>query len=119
MEKLIPGKILAQEEVKSSSSDNVYTVTICDNCIVCTCPAGGTQTPCKHMREVFFKHLELIKEVNIDFYNDLWLLFEMKNDKYHNPSEYKELSKKLIYTDKEISLEAHLNKVKLKRNENE
>ena len=114
MGKITPGQIIAQEEVKSSSSDNVYMVILFDNCIVCTCPAGGRKTFCKHMLEVVYKNLELIKHTNKQFYDDLALLLEMKNDKYHDVAAFKELSSKLIYSDKEIALEAHLNSIRLK-----
>ena len=114
MNKIIPGGILAQEEVKSSSSDNIYTVILFENCIACTCPAGGRKTFCKHMIEIVYNHLEKIKETNIDFYNDLALLLEMKNDRYHDVDAFKELSSNLIYSDKEIALEAHLNSIRLK-----
>lgn len=109
MEKIIPGEILAQETVKSSSSDNVYTVTLYDNCISCNCPAGGRKTFCKHMVAIVHKNLELIRETNTDFYNNLALLLEMKNDKNHNINEFKELSVKLICSNKTIANQAYHN----------
>ena len=109
MNKIIPSGILAQEEVKSSSSDNVYTVILFENCIACTCPAGGRKTFCKHMVETVYNHLEKIKETNIDFYNDLAILLEMKNDRNHDINKFKELSAKLIYSDKEIAQQAAIN----------
>ena len=117
MGKIIPGEILAQEEIKSSSSDNVYTVILFENCIACTCPAGGRKTFCKHMVEVVYNYLEQIKETNINFYNDLILLLEMKNDKYHDIEVFKELSHKLIHSDKEIAREAHLNSLRINEGE--
>ena len=44
MQKIIPGNIIEQKNVKSSSSENIYTVTLYDNCVSCTCPAGGRKT---------------------------------------------------------------------------
>lgn len=114
MNKIIPGQIIAQEEVKSSSSDNVYIVILFENCIACTCPAGGRKTFCKHMVKVVYDNLELIKETNTEFYKDLALLLEMKNDKHHDINEFKELSAKLIYSNKEIAEQAHINSLPFK-----
>ena len=61
MKKIVPGNILVQETVKSSSSDNVYTVTLYDNCISCNCPAGIHNSFCKHAESVLKKNIELIK----------------------------------------------------------
>ena len=109
MNKITPGNILAQEEVKSSSSNNIYTVTLYDNCISCTCPAGGRKTFCKHMVEIVYNNLDLIQHTNKQFYNDLILLLEMKNDRNHDIDDFKELSKKLIYSDKNIANQAYYN----------
>ena len=119
MEKLIPGKILAQEEVNSSSSNNVYIVILFDNCIVCTCPAGGRKTFCKHMVEVVYKNLELIKHTNKQFYDDLALLLEMKNDRYHDVDAFKELSSNLIYSDKDIAQQSAINSSAFKEEKKE
>lgn len=110
--------ILAQEEVKSSSSDNVYTVTLFDNCISCTCPAGGRKTFCKHMTSIVHKNLETIKQVSPQFYNDLMLLLEMKNDSNHDIEVFKELSTKLIHSDKGIATEAFKNSAFFKEEKN-
>ena len=119
MQKIIPGEVLAQEEVKSSSSNNIYIVTLYDNCISCTCPAGGRKTFCKHMVEVVYKNLELIKHTNKQFYDDLALLLEMKNDKYHDVAAFKELSSKLIYSDKKIANQAYYNAKSLQQEGNQ
>lgn len=106
----IPGEILAQEEVKSSSSDNTYIVTLFDNCISCTCPAGGRKTFCKHMLSLVHQNLEKIK-TDSEFYKNLILLLEMKNDKNLDYEAFKELSAKLIHSDKGIAQQAALNSV--------
>ncbi len=103
MEKIIPGEILAQEEIKSSSSNNIYIATIYDNCISCTCPAGGRKTLCKHLISVIHNNLELIKQKNINFYNELITLLETKNDRIHDIEAFKSLSNKLIYSNKDIA----------------
>lgn len=114
--KIVPRNILAQEEVKSSSSDNTYIVTIFDNCISCTCPAGGRKTFCKHMLTIVHQNLEQIEKVNLEFYKDLILLLEMKNDKNQDYEAFKELSAKLIHSDKGIAQQAALNSVAYSEN---
>ena len=109
MKKVLPNEILLQENVMSSTSDNVYIVTLYDNCLSCTCPAGGRKTFCKHMQSIVYNNLELIKEKNIEFYNNLVQLLEMKNDKNHNVDVFKEICQSVIYTDRSISQEAYKN----------
>ena len=112
MEKIVPGKILAQETVKSSSSDNVYTITLYDNCISCNCPAGGRKTLCKHALGVLTKNLDLIKETNIKFYNKIDVLLQLK--KIGNKEDYKELSEEILFIDKKIAEQAHNKAAKIK-----
>ena len=116
MGKIIPGEILAQEEVKSSSSDNVYTVILYDNCISCTCPAGGRKTFCKHMNNIVHKNSEAIKNTN--FYNDLALFLELKNNKEKNFELLKEFQNRIIYSNKEVANEAFLNSAFFKEERN-
>lgn len=116
---VVPGKILAQEKIKSSSSDNFYTVVLYDNCISCTCPAGGRKTLCKHMLKIIDNNLMLIKDANLEFLKELTLLLEMKNDKNHNLNDFKELSSKLIYSNKAIAEEAFYNAMPFAKMKNE
>ena len=76
--KLIHGKIIAQEEIKSSSSDNVYEVTLYDNCISCTCPAGGKKCLCKHMVKVLHDNIEILQKEYPIFYKKISEALEMK-----------------------------------------
>lgn len=112
MEKIIPGEILAQEEIKSSSSDNIYTVTLYDNCVSCNCPAGGRKTLCKHALSVLSKNTELIKNVNGEFYNKIDVLFQLK--KLGNKEDYKKLSEEILFVDKQIAQQAHNKATKVK-----
>ena len=53
-----PSNIILEKQIKSKTSDNVYTVVIFDNAIACTCPAGGKKQICKHMVSVVHENLE-------------------------------------------------------------
>lgn len=112
MEKIIPGAILFQDEVKSSSSDSIYQVTVYDNCVSCTCPAGGRKTLCKHILSVLTKNLELIKEKAPEFYNKIDVLFQLK--KLNHKEDYKKLSEEILYINRKIAEQAHDNAVKVK-----
>lgn len=112
MGKVIPGQLLAQEEVKSSSSNNVYIITLYDNCISCNCPAGGRKTLCKHAISVLTKNLELLRSANIEFYNKIDVLLQLK--KNGNKEDYKKLSEEVIFVNKETAEQAHNKAVKIK-----
>lgn len=122
MTKIIPGEKIAEETVKSSSSDNVYTVTLYDNCISCTCPAGGRKTLCKHMVGIIHHNLEVLKNKNSAFHKDICYLLEMKNDKNHDVATFKNLSSMLIFSDKNIAQQSFFNSTpfvneKIKKND--
>ena len=105
----IPGEILAQEEVKSSSSDNTYLVTLFDNCISCTCPAGNKKEYCEHMQDLIYKNWQVLKDTNEYFYNKSFVLKDSlygHNGKY---GEYLLLADELIYiADEYTSEQAHI-----------
>jgi len=63
MTKLEPQKLITKKTIKSKTSDNIYTVWVFDNCVACTCPAGGKRQLCKHIIEIVHENLEQIKEV--------------------------------------------------------
>lgn len=109
MSKLEPGQQIANEDFKSSSSNNIYTTVLYDNCISCNCPAGGRKSVCKHMVSLIHSNLEVIKEKNSEFYNDLQLLLEMKNDKNKDLEKFKKLCDKLIYINRDIAEKAFEN----------
>lgn len=108
MSKIIPGEIIAKEEIKSSSSNNVYEVILYDNCISCNCPAGGKKNLCKHMVSVLHNNIEKIQNYT-DFYNSIVLALTMKNDKNKNPDEYKKVLESIIFVDRKIAEKAHDN----------
>jgi len=95
--------ILIQKQVKSLSSENIYNVTICNNCVMCDCPAGGKKILCKHIIEVFNENADIIKEKSPVFYNDMLQLISIKKDKNHNSDDLKKISDKLILTNKYIA----------------
>lgn len=109
MGKIIPGEILAQEEVKSSSSDNVYTVILYDNCISCTCPAGNKKEYCEHMQNLVYKNWQVLKKTNIGFYNKTFVLKDGLYKASKDFVEYKLFADELIYIDNEyIAEQAHI-----------
>ena len=60
------------------------------------------------MVSIVHKNLELIKSVNIEFYRNLELAIEMKNNPHKDLQTYIELLNQLIYVNKEIAREAFL-----------
>ena len=107
-------EILDAIETPSSSSSNVYTTVLFDDCISCNCPAGGRKSFCKHMVAIIHKNLELIKSMNINFYNDLITALEMKNNPNKNLQAYVKLLNQIIYVNKDIALQAFIHAEKLK-----
>lgn len=101
--------VILSEEIKSSSSNNVYTVTVYQNQISCTCPAGGSKTLCKHMIEVIKKHSEELKQQTPEFLSEITNLIDAKKNKTKTKEEIKELSAKLIFVNRAISEKAHDN----------
>ncbi len=111
--KIIPGKIIFREQIKSSSSKNIYTVTIYDNCISCTCPAGGKQMLCKHVIEIIHKNFEKLREQIPEFFAILIKFIEAKNNKSVDRNLLQQYAKEIIYLNKEITEKAHNNKENL------
>ena len=109
MPNITPSKIIATEDIKSSSSNNVYTVTLYDNCISCNCPAGGRKSFCKHMVSMLHKNIEVIEKENSSFFENVIQLLELKNDRNHDIEEYKDLCNKVIFVNKNIAEKAHDN----------
>ena len=107
-------RILDVVDTPSSSSDNIYTTVLFDDCISCNCPAGGRKSFCKHMVSIIHKNFELIKSTNINFYNDLISALEMKNNPDKDLNVYIELLKKIIYVNKDIARDAFLHAENLK-----
>lgn len=109
MTKLEPGILLIKQEIKSSSSDNVYEVNLYDNCISCNCPAGGKKSLCKHMVKVIHDNVELLQDKYPEFYNVLSDVLIMKNDKNKDVDKYKSLLEGIIYVNRKIAEKAHDN----------
>ena len=113
MSAIVPGNVVKQEEIKSSSSDNIYTVTLYDNCVSCTCPAGGRKTFCKHMAKVIHDNLEILKSVNMDFVEIIEGFLLLKNDKNTSKDVLKQHAEKLIFVNRAIAEKAHDNDYKV------
>ena len=107
--KLIPNEIIKQFEVKSARTENRYIVTFYDNCVSCTCPAGGKKQLCKHVQKMFFNNLEYFKENAPIIYNNLIVAFEAKNNKELNRTQKLEEYAKVVYVNKDIAEEAWSN----------
>ena len=101
-------EVLDAIETPSSSSSNVYTTVLFKDCISCNCPAGGRKSFCKHMVSIVHKNLELIKSVNIDFYNRLQTILEMKNNINKDKQVYIKLLNEIIYVDRDIARQAFI-----------
>lgn len=111
--KIIPGETIVREQIKSSSSNNIYTVTIYDNCVSCTCPAGGKRMLCKHVIEVVHRNFEKIKKQSPDFFAALMEFIKARNDESIDRDLLKQYTKKIIYVNKEITKKAYNNKLNL------
>lgn len=114
MEKLLPGELIVKETIKSKTSNNEYEVFIFDNCIACTCPAGGKKQLCKHLISVIHSNLELIIDKAPDFSKHLKNLIMLKQDK--NISQVEKLKEygKFIYSNKDIAETSHKNTLEIK-----
>ena len=99
-----PSNIILETQIKSKTSDNVYTVVIFDNAIACTCPAGGKKQICKHMVSVVHENLEYIKEKAPAFFDALMNAIQVKFDKniLSREEKMKEYAK-VVYLDKNIA----------------
>lgn len=113
--KLTPNTLIKKEEIKSSSSDNIYEVNLYDNCISCNCPAGGKKSLCKHMVKVLHDNIEILQQKNPDFYNNIQRALTMKNDKYKNPEEFKKVLESIIFVDRKIAEKSHDNSISVSK----
>ena len=100
---LVPGSVIEKREFKSSSSNNIYTTILYDNCVCCNCPAGGRKSHCKHVEKLVVENLNLLLDEYPDFAAILCKIFSKLTDK----ETKKELYKTISYTNKDISAQAH------------
>ena len=101
----IERKIILQEEILSSSSDSIYTVTVYNNGISCTCLAGSHHTYCKHMQNVVSNNFDLIKDKSdAVFFQKLEKRTELKAIQEELENKIKKLKKEYPLIDKEIVL---------------
>lgn len=108
-----PGNIIEKREFKSSSSNNLYTTILYDNCICCNCPAGGRKQPCKHIKKILFDNIENIKNINLDFYKTIQDVLEVENSTNLTQEEKRKIYANIILVNKEIADAAHNNKLSL------
>lgn len=111
--KIIPGSILLQEQIKSKTSNNMYDVIFFDNCVVCTCPAGGKKQLCKHIIRTFHSNFEYIKEKSPVLFQKLINALEIKDDKNIPREEKMKIYAKVIFLNKEIAQIAHENTLEI------
>ena len=102
---ITPGQIIEQREFKSSSSNNIYTTILYDNCFACTCPAGGRRMHCKHVEKLITDNMDLLLNKFPEFAEQICKIFSKETDKEQRKILYKELS----YSNKEIAAAAHSN----------
>ncbi len=102
---ITPGQIIEQREFKSSSSNNMYTTILFDNCFSCTCPAGGRRMHCKHVEKLIKDNLEFLLNNYPEYADKIGKIFSVKTDKEQRKILYKELS----YSNKDIAAAAHIN----------
>lgn len=115
--KIIPGNLLLNETIKSKTSNNIYEIFFFDNCVACTCPAGGRRTLCKHIIQVFHDNFELIKEQAPVLFEKLLKTIEIKNNKSISKDEKNEAYMEIIYSNKEISEKSHLNTIEIEESD--
>ncbi len=109
-----PGKLIIKENIKSKTSNNEYEVYIFDNCIACTCPAGGKKQLCKHLISVIHKNLELIQKTAPEFSAQLLALIELKQNKLVSQEEKLKEYAKIMYSNKDIAASSHKNTQEIK-----
>lgn len=102
-----PDKLIISEEVKSSFSNNLYTVNIYNNCVSCNCPAGGKKQLCKHIISTVFNNTDKIKNEAPEFFEVLLNVFEIKNSKKVSQEQKKELYEQIMYVDAKIANKAY------------
>ena len=100
---IIERNIILQDKIQSSSSDSIYIVTVYNNGISCTCPAGSHHTYCKHMQTVVNKNFDLIKDkADAVFLQKLEKRSEIKAIQEELENKIKKLKKEYPLIDKEI-----------------
>lgn len=109
-----PKNLIIHETVKSKTSNNEYEIFIFDNCIACTCPAGGKKQLCKHLISTIHKNLEIINNINPDFCKQLCNLIELKQNKNISQDEKLKEYAKFIYSNKDIAAASHKNTNEIK-----
>ena len=114
MQKLEPEELLFEEQIKSSSSDAIYTVKIYHNCLSCNCPAGSKKTLCKHMIKVLQSHQKEIEEQATFLWGEITQLLVIKSQPNYSKEKLKEMASKVIFVNKEIAETGHDNAVKIK-----
>lgn len=102
-------KIIDKQEIKSSSSANIYETVLYEDSISCNCPAGGKRSFCKHMIKIIHDNNELLQNKYPDFYKKLSEVLIMKNSSDKNSDTYKNLLSEIIYVNKEIAEKSHNN----------
>lgn len=114
MQKIEPGQFVLEEQVKSSSSDSVYTVRIYENCMSCNCPAGSKKTLCKHMLSVVKNNESTITENAQILKSGISQILALKSMPRYSKEELKKLSANFIYVNKEIAEAGHENAQRIK-----
>lgn len=116
MSKIIPGKIICKRKIQSSTYPGIiYTTSIYENCVSCTCPAGGNKMLCKHVIKVVYDNFELIKREYPHFVKELIEYIEVKNDPNTSVQKLKKYASKLVYVDKLIKEESYKNSEKYEK----
>lgn len=105
MTDLVPGQRIEEREFKSSSSNNVYTAILYENCVSCTCPAGGRKSYCKHVEKLVKDNMNLLLEKCPNFADKLTKIFSKSTEKELK----KELFKEISFVNKDIAAQAHSN----------
>lgn len=104
-----PGTILFEETIKSKTSNNAYSIIFFEKHVACTCPAGGKKMLCKHIISCFHQNFELVKNKSEYLFNALIEAIEAKDNKNLSKEEKAEIYKKIIYSNKEISMLSYKN----------
>lgn len=110
-DKLEPGTLLLHKTIQSKSSNNEYEVFIFNNCVACTCPAGGKKQLCKHLIAAIHENLELINQQAPEFCKQLVNLIELKQNKDIPQAKKLEEYAKVIYSNKEITAASYQNTI--------
>lgn len=106
MSNIIPNRLIVKEIVNSETSSNTYEVSVYDNCICCTCPAGCKKQICKHMVEVIHKNFDKIKAEVPEFSKELMRIIEIKLNTDIPKEEKMKEYEKIIFLNKTIAQES-------------